>query len=406
MTPSYSHQRIEGRPATLACRADLPLAQTADVAPPIHTSTTFAYASDPDALLPCADQPSELPPPGEYVYSRLSAPNTTRLEAVLTALIGAPSLVFSSGLSAAHAALVCLNPKRIAIGNGYHGVHGVVDIMTRLTGLQQLKLDCPDEALGAGDVVWLETPVNPDGTSFNIRAFADKAHARGAYLVVDSTFAPPGLQDPFAFGADIVMHSGTKYIGGHSDMLCGVLATRNDKWLHTLAEDRLLLGAVMGSLEGWLGLRSLRTLEIRVARLSQNAGRLVAWLDSALRSTDEASEDDRAVQAVVQTVTHSSLQTDDMEWLAKQMPNGFGPVFSIVTRTETMARRLPSKLSLFSHATSLGGVESLIEWRAMSDDTVDRRLLRLSIGLEDWEDLKADLLKGFKALAAEAGSEE
>lgn len=309
--------------------------------------------------------------------------------------------MYSSGLSAAHAALVCLNPKRVSIGNGYHGVHGVLDIMTRLNGMKQLPLNCNAEELSEGDVVWLETPVNPDGISFNIKEYAEKAHSRGAYLVIDSTFAPPGLQDPFEFGADMVMHSGTKYIGGHSDMLCGVLATHDKKWLHTLAEDRILLGSVMGSLEGWLGIRSLRTLDVRVARLSQNADNLVSWIHESLNSS-EPSEDDKVIQAVVESITHSSLQKDDMEWLSKQMPNGFGPVFSIVLKTENAARRLPSKLKLFSHATSLGGVESLIEWRAMSDTTVDRRLLRLSIGLENWEDLKADLLSGFKALARES----
>ncbi|KAI5305154.1 hypothetical protein KEM56_005153 [Ascosphaera pollenicola] len=388
-----------GGRATQAIHADVPFAQTADVAPPIHTSTTFSYPDDPEKLVPAADWTSSEPPYGGYIYSRLGAPNTTRLEAILTSLLNAPSLVYSSGLSAAHAALVCINPKRVSIGNGYHGVHGVLDIMTRINGMKQLPLDCAPEELSEGDVVWLETPVNPDGISFNIKEYAEKAHSRGAFLVIDSTFAPPGLQDPFEFGADVVMHSGTKYIGGHSDMLCGVLATHNKKWLHTLSEDRLLLGSVMGSLEGWLGVRSLRTLDIRVSRLSQNAGNLVSWIHESLNKSDP-SEDDKAVQAVVESISHSSLQKNDMEWLSKQMPNGFGPVFSIVLKEDT-ARRLPSKLRLFNHATSLGGVESLIEWRAMSDTTVDRRLLRLSIGLENWEDLKADLLSGFKALAKE-----
>ncbi|KZZ89827.1 cystathionine gamma-synthase [Ascosphaera apis ARSEF 7405] len=397
---SSQRQCVQGGSSTQAIHADIPFAQTSDVAPPIHTATTFCYSSDPDKLVPAADLESEIPT-GQYIYSRLSSPNTTRLEAILTSLLHAPSLVYSSGLSAAHAALVCLNPKRVSIGNGYHGVHGVLDIMTRLNGMKQLPLNCNAEELSEGDVVWLETPVNPDGISFNIKEYAEKAHSRGAYLVIDSTFAPPGLQDPFEFGADMVMHSGTKYIGGHSDMLCGVLATHDKKWLHTLAEDRLLLGSVMGSLEGWLGIRSLRTLDVRVARLSQNAGNLVSWIHESLNSS-EPSEDDKVIQTVVESITHSSLQKDDMEWLSKQMPNGFGPVFSIVLKTENAARRLPSKLKLFSHATSLGGVESLIEWRAMSDTTVDRRLLRLSIGLENWEDLKADLLSGFKALARES----
>jgi cystathionine beta-lyase/cystathionine gamma-synthase len=144
--------------------------------------------------------------------------------------------------------------------------------------------------------------------------------------------------------------------------------------------------------------RSLRTLELRVIRQSENAGRIVAWLDEALRGS---GEDGEAVRKVVQKVDHASLQKEDMGWLAKQMPNGFGPVFSLSMKTESLARRLPSHLEFFHHATSLGGVESLIEWRKMSDQTVAGTLMRISAGIENWEDLKWDLERGFKKLAEE-----
>ena len=249
-------------------------------------------------------------------------------------------------------------------------------------------------------MVLLETPVNPKGTAFDIAAYAQKAHSRGAHLIVDSTFAPPGLQDPFQWGADLVMHSGSKYFGGHSDVLCGVLATQRQDWYKQLFSDRVYLGSVMGSMEGWLGVRSLRTFEVRVQRQSENATRLVAWLNDSLHASNPApGSDAAAVQAVLAEVYHASIQKVEGDWLKKQMPNGFGPVFSISTKEERVARALPSKLHLFQHATSLGGVETLIEWRAMSDATVDRRLLRLSIGLENWEDLRADLLEAFRALA-------
>lgn len=215
---------------------------------------------------------------------------------------------------------------------------------------------------------------------------------------MDSTFAPPGLQDPFLFGADLVMHSGSKYFGGHSDVLCGVLATQRKDWYKQLSADRLFLGSVMGNMESWLGVRSLRTLEVRVQRQSQNATKLVSWLNTALRTTDPAAgSDEAAVQSVLAEVFHASLQ--DAEWLKKQMPNGFGPVFSISMQEERFARALPSNLHFFQHATSLGGVETLIEWRTMSDATVDRRLLRISVGLENWEDLRGDLVKAFRELA-------
>lgn len=292
-----------------------------------------------------------------------------------------------------------LNPRRISIGDGYHGCHGVIKIMTRLTGLQKLSLDCPADQLNENDLILLETPVNPTGLAFDITAYAEKAHSRGAYLMVDSTFAPPGLQDPFRHGADLVMHSGTKYFGGHSDMLSGVLATKNEEWISRLKEDRLYLGNVMGSMEGWLGSRSLRSMELRVKRQSENATNLVQWIDSALRvQSPETDSDDGVIQSAVEKIYHASLQEADNPWLSKQMPNGYGPVFAMLMKTESHARRLPSRLALFDHATSLGGVESLVEWRAMSDPTVDRRLVRVSTGVENWRDLRDDLGRAFQGL--------
>jgi cystathionine gamma-synthase len=272
----------------------------------------------------------------------------------------------------------------------------------RTVDLHAPDADWDAAGLGKGDLVHLETPINPTGIAFNIAHFAERAHARGALLSIDSTFGPPGLQDPFKWGADFSMHSGTKYIGGHSDMLCGILATAPgaeglDR-ARVLRAERLFLGSVMGNLEGWLGVRSLRTLELRVQRQSSNAENLVTWLVGSA---------DPVVKSVVRKVEHASLQTEDFEWLKKQMPNGFGPVFSVYTHTPTQARCLPSKLRLFHHATSLGGVESLIEWRRMSDNGVDETLLRVSVGIENWEDLKEDLLGAFKALGdGEARSEE
>ncbi len=294
-----------------------------------------------------------------------------------------------------------LNPKVVAIGAGYHGCHGVIALHEKLGIVTKVNLHdeqtWDDAGLGKGDLVHLETPVNPTGEALCIREFADKAHKRGAWLSVDATLGPPGLQDPFMWGADVVMHSGTKYIGGHSDMLCGVLAVTRKEWCVGLWEERMYLGSVMGSLEGWLGVRSVRTLELRVRRQSESAGRLVGWLDGLLQSQDREG-DAGAVKEVVDSVKHASLQKDDMDWLAEQMPNGFGPVFSVWMKTPAMARALPSKLKFFAHATSLGGVESLIEWRRMSDDGVDERLLRVSVGVEGWEDLREDLLSALKSV--------
>lgn len=188
-------------------------------------------------------------------------------------------------------------------------------------------------------------------------------------------------------------------------MLCGVLAVKRKEWLPRMLEDRVFLGNVMGSLEGWLGVRSIRTLELRVKRQSETATQIVDALDGALSGhtvgTGLSQGDVDAVRAVVAEVKHASLQASDMSWLRKQMPNGYGPVFSIVMKTSDFARRLPSKLHLFHHATSLGGVESLIEWRTMTDSTVEKTLMRVSIGIEDSRDLLDDLLQGFRVLAEE-----
>lgn len=326
-----------------------------------------------------------------YIYSRLATPSTTRLEQVLAALLHGHAITYGSGLAAFNALLVRTNPKRLALGECYHGTHEVANIFSRLTGLQLIPLDTPAEDLRPGDLVHLETPVNPHGTASSIAAYAERAHSQGALLSVDSTFAPPPLQNPFLHGADYVLHSATKYLGGHSDLLGGVLVTQNPAELKLLQRERLYLGSVMGGLEAWLGLRSLRTLELRVERQSTTATKLARWLHAL-------SQSDATIGSVVKCVTHASLQPQE-PWLLEQMPRGFGPVFSIHTRSREQARNLPGRLEYFHHATSLGGVESLVEWRAMSDETVDPTVVRVSVGCEGWEDLKGDLEKALRGVA-------
>ncbi|PNS20861.1 hypothetical protein CAC42_2792 [Sphaceloma murrayae] len=424
--------------ATLAVHADdiLNNPSITDVAPSLHVATTFRYPSSPSALKPISTwQPSDGPIP--HIYSRITNPNTTRLETLLTSLLHGPTLTYGSGLAAFHALLVHLRPHVVAIGDGYHGCHGVLSIYQKLTSC--VVVDLHDTStwsgtdaqgrpyqLGKGDLVHLETPLNPCGVAFDVEKFAALAHDRAAWLSIDATFAPPPLLEPFRWGADYVMHSGTKYFGGHSDLLCGVLsvgATRRGKdeaeqAFQELFKERFLLGGVVGSLEGWLGVRSLRTLALRVERQSRTAGELVRWLDSLAmegrRGENGAAggeEGGGAARKCVLRVEHASLQARDLEekegkdnWLTRQMPNGFGPVFGLYMADMEMAKRLPSKLELFHHATSLGGVESLIEWRTMSDDKVDTRLLRVSIGVENVDDIKADFLQGFESLVAEMKS--
>jgi cystathionine beta-lyase len=250
-------------------------------------------------------------------------------------------------------------------------------------------------------VIHLETPLNPTGEARNIAAYSKIAKEKGLYLVVDSTFGPPSLQEPFLWGADLVIHSGTKYIGGHSDIMCGVISTSPERpeLFPKLWEDRSVLGNIMGGFESWLGLRSLRTLDIRCVRQSQNCTALVTWLSGMINSPTP-----NEVNATVESLKHASLQKSDMDWLLKQMPNGFGPVFMMVMKDPHQARRLPSKLRVFQHATSLGGVESLIEWRKMSDPTAGENIMRVSVGIETFEDLQRDLLNGLRTLVEESGN--
>ncbi|KAG2019033.1 hypothetical protein GB937_005322 [Aspergillus fischeri] len=345
--------------ATRAIHADDFVSPHRAIAPGMHTAVNFRYARDPDELVPEENKDPNAPF-DSHIYSRYTAPNSNRLEVLLRSLIGGEVITYSTELSAFHAMLILLNPKRIFIGDGYHGCHSVVDIIHRLTGIQKLDLTQIDQA-GPGDIIHVEMPLNPTGEARNLAYYRAKASEKGAYLTVDSTFAPPPLQNPLEFGTDIVMHSGTN---------------------------------VMGSFEGWLGIRSARTMQLRVTRQAQTAERLARWLHEQLQ--DETSP----IAKVLSHVQHVSLQEDDLKngWLQKQMPGGFGPVFAVWTKNPEHARRLPSRMFIFQHATSLGGVESLMEWRAMSDARCDHRLLRISCGIEEFDDLKADFLQGLQSL--------
>lgn len=281
--------------------------------------------------------------------------------------------------------LVRINPRRITIGDGYHGCHGVVHLLARLTGLRQLPLDCEASALGPGDVVHVETPVNPTGEARGRRLPVRRRNVCAA--------AAAGPLCTRRRRGHAQRHQVPRRPLGHAVRRAG--GAPRLYWAGELREERLVLGAVMGSLEGWLGLRSLRTLELRVARQSAMATALVAWLVRRLGDAETA------VGALVERVQHASLQPEAADaggWLRRQMPGGFGAVFAMCLKDEGVARALPSRLRLFHHATSLGGVESLIEWRAMTDPRVDRRLVRVSVGVEALEDLQEDLECGLESL--------
>lgn len=350
-------------PDTLAIHADARIDPAPDVAPPIHVSTTFD-AGNAAGLL----------------YSRFEQPTRQRLEAVLGALDGGVAVTYASGLAAVTAAVSVLRPRRVAIApGGYFGCHAAIDAFAPW-GLAKVPLDAP---LERDDLVWLETPRNPTCELQDIAAHAARAHAAGALLAVDGTFATPVLQRPLELGADLVVHSSSKYLAGHSDALGGVLVAVDPALARRLRDARIVSGAVPGALESWLTLRGVRTLGLRVRHQTATATRLAALLEGRVRR-----------------VWHPSLASHPGHALAARQMRGPGPMLSIELATEDQARALPGRLSLFRHATSLGGVESLVEWRRRVDPGAPPTLLRLSVGLEDADDLAADLLAGLREVGA------
>jgi cystathionine gamma-synthase len=273
-----------------------------------------------------------------------------------------------------------LRPRHVAIAaGGYFGCHAAIQAFVPW-GLEQVPLDAP---LDRGDVLWLETPLNPTCELQDIAAHAARARAAGAWTVVDGTFATPVLQRPLDLGADLVLHSSSKYLAGHSDALGGVLVARDAALAKRLRDARTVSGAIPGALETWLTLRGVRTLGLRVRHQTATATRLAAVLEPR-----------------VARVWHPSRPSHPGHALAQRQMRGPGPMLSIELATERQARELPGRLSLFRHATSLGGVESLIEWRRRVDPAAPPTLLRLSVGVEDAEDLAADLLAGLAAVGS------
>ncbi|KAK1236735.1 hypothetical protein PQX77_000091 [Marasmius sp. AFHP31] len=366
----------------------------AEVAPSISVSTTFRADPNPDAVLSDID----IRDPARHVYSRYTQDVSTRAEHILSKINGGYALTFSSGLSACYAALVHFKPKRIAVRGGYFGCHQSFEIYGKSRDIELVDID---DDYQLGDLCWIETPVNPTGESRDIKYYADKIHKVGGKLVVDSTFAPPPLQYPFKFGADCILHSATKYLGGHSDLLAGVLVVKTEEEWSSLMHDRTYMGMVMGSLEGWLLLRSLRTLHLRIPRQSETATALVEWLHTVAKETSSGKEFDGVPVGVLSRVYHTSLQEPDARGFdpRTQMEGGFNATFSIDLSSVFYAKHLPGQTKIFVPATSLGGVESLIEYRARADPNESPVLVRISIGIEDLEELKDDLRQAFQKLA-------
>lgn len=351
---------------------------TRAIVPPLVASATYERA--PDGTYP-----------GGHTYTRDENPTYDRCEALLARLEdGHEALLFSSGMAAAATVFEALAPDDhvIAPAEMYFTVRSWLQARAAsgrfaLDLVPNGDLDALRRTLrpGATRIVWVETPSNPMCAVTDIAATADIAHAAGARVVVDGTLATPVLCRPLRLGADLVMHSATKQLNGHSDVLAGALVTaRDDEPWALIRHDRANRGAVLGPFEAWLLLRGMRTLFLRVARSSESAQQVAEAL---------------AEHPEVTTVLYSGLPDHPGHQIARrQMQGGHGPLVSFRVADADRARQVVGALRLFRNATSLGGVESLVEHRAPIEGPgtpVPPDLIRLSLGIEDADDLIADL---------------
>lgn len=367
-------------PATLAAQAGGVIdMQSGGVVPPIQPSTTYVRDRDYD------------PVNSDNTYIRYHNEAVRHAEAVLAGLEGgSEAMLFPSGMASIAALFRTVpNGGRVVVQSGiYWGTTKWIRDFCARRDITLCEVDASDLvalssacAEGAAQLVWVETPSNPWLKTVDIAAAADMAHNAGALLVVDSTAATPILSQPLKLGADIVMHSATKAINGHSDVLGGVLITDTSSpvW-EMIAEDRGSAGAVMGPFEAWLLLRGMRTLPLRVKQMCSNAMAVAEFLDD---------------HPAVETVLYPGLPSHEGHALAaKQMSGGFGCLMSFVVKGGSeKALRVAGRLNLFHRATSLGGVESLVEHRPTIEphSGLPEGLLRISIGIEDAGDLIADL---------------
>ena len=358
--------------------AHSPDAVTGSVAQPIYLSTTFLR--DPDGGYARG-----------YRYSREGTPNRTALETCVAALEGGiGALAFSSGLAANMALLELLSPgdQLLAPLEGYYGT---LSQFREYAARRQIEIafadfTSPDSVSAAVTtatrMIWIETPANPLLTITDLAALSAIGREADAWVVCDNTFATPVCQRPFEFGVDFCVHSGTKYLGGHTDLLSGLLVAREDaELLGRIHAWQKTAGTALAPFDCWLLRRSIATLALRVRAQCESALKIAESLSSAPR---------------VERVYYPGLRRHSGHQIARaQMPGGFGAVLSIcIAGGAQAAMEVARRTRLFTRATSLGGVESLIEHRASIEgpgSNVPQNLLRLSVGIEDAEDLIEDL---------------
>jgi len=342
-----------------------------------------------------------------YDYARVSNPTRTALQLCLASLEGAEhGIAFSSGLGATTTLMHLVNPgdRVVAVADVYGGVYRMFSQVYEPKGYlfdwvpaEEINTNLAEHLDERTRIVWLETPTNPVLNIVDLRAAIDAAHAAGALVVVDNTFASPYLQQPLSFGADVVLHSTTKYLGGHSDLIGGFLATNDPTIAERLTFLQKSLGAVPGPFDCWLVLRGIKTLAVRMRKHCENAHVVAGFLDRHPR---------------VEKVLYPGLPTHPGHTIAAHQMRDFGGMVSFLCESEEEAVALCARTKVFQLAESLGGVESLIEHpaRMTHASTADapfaapRNLIRLSVGIESAEDLLADLEAALVRSAAAAGA--
>jgi cystathionine gamma-synthase len=342
-----------------------------------------------------------------YDYSRVANPTRTALQLCLASLEGAAhGVAFSSGLGATTTIMHLVSPgeRVVAVNDVYGGVYRMFSQVYEPKGYEFTWLPAGEINESLADalddrtrIVWLETPTNPLLNVIDIRAAAEAAHAVGAIVVVDNTFATPYLQRPLELGADIVLHSTTKYLGGHSDVVGGFAGTNDPTIAERLYFLQKSLGAVPGPFDSWLVLRGLKTLAVRMRQHCENARAVAGWL---------------AQHSRVEQVLYPGLPEHPGHEIAARQMRDFGGMISFLAESEEEAVELVARTQIFKLAESLGGVESLIEHpaRMTHASTADapfaapKNLIRLSVGIESADDLIADLEAALVRSAASAAS--
>jgi cystathionine gamma-synthase len=342
-----------------------------------------------------------------YEYSRSANPTRTALQLCLASLESAEhGIAFASGMAAITTVMHLVHPsERVVSVNDVYG--GTYRLFTQVYAPKGYEIDflsaqeMNDDLAGRIDertrMVWLETPTNPLLNVIDIKAAAEAAHAVGAMVVVDNTFATPYLQRPLELGADIVIHSTTKYLGGHSDVIGGFAATNDPTIAERLYFLQKSLGGVPGPFDSWLVLRGLKTLALRMERHSENARRVAEYLRSHQH---------------VEQVFYPGLEDHPGHEIAKRQMKDFGGMVSFTAPSEEEAIEVVGRTKVWILAESLGGIESLIEHPAQMTHAstadapfaVPKNLVRLSVGIESVDDLIADLENALVRSAAAAGT--